>query len=175
MIEELAARVLAVPARCGRTRLVGVDGPSGAGKTQLAVALAAALGEPPLVCMDELYPGWDGLAAGVARLRSEVVAPLCAGRAATYRRWDWARGADGELRDLGVPPLLVVEGVGAGAAQGISLLIWLDAPEEVRYRRAMNRDGDTYAPHWARWAAQERAHFAADCTADRADVQITTR
>ena len=64
--------------------------------------------------MDELYPGWDGLAAGVARLRAEVVAPLAAGRPAGYRRWDWARDTYGEHRDLGTPPLLVVEGVGAG-------------------------------------------------------------
>ena len=71
-----------------------------------------------------------------------------------------------------MPSLLVVEGVGAGAAPG--LLIWMDAPEEVRYRRAMDRDGATYAPYWTRWAAQERAHFAADRTADRADVPLTT-
>ncbi len=178
VIEALAARVRAAPPRCGATRLVCVDGPSGTGKTQLATALAAALGDPPVVAptlsMDELYPGWDGLAAGVARLRAEVVAPLTAGRPAGYRRWDWARGCLGERRDLGRPPLLIVEGVGAGAAGGVAFLVWLDAPEEVRYRRAMDRDGQTYAPHWARWAAQERAHFDADRTADRADVVLTT-
>lgn len=172
MIASIVARVRATPAQCGATRLVCVDGPSGAGKTRLATALATALGDPPVVRMDELYPGWDGLAAGVDRLRTEVVAPLAAGRPARYRRWDWARGTYGERRDLGVPPLLVVEGVGAGAAPG--LLVWLDAPEDVRYRRAMDRDGFTYAPHWARWAAQERAHFAADRTAERADVRLTT-
>ncbi len=172
VIAAIVARVRATPARCGTTRLVCVDGPSGAGKTRFAAALATALGDAPVVRMDELYPGWDGLAAGVARLRAEVVAPLAAGRPAGYHRWDWAHGTYGERRDLGVPPLLVVEGVGAGAAPG--LLVWLDAPEDVRYRRAMDRDGSTYAPYWARWAAQERAHFAADRTADRADVRLTT-
>jgi chloramphenicol 3-O-phosphotransferase len=172
VIDTLVARVLAGPPRSGSTKLVCVDGPSAAGKTQLAAALATALGNPPVVVMDELYPGWDGLVAGVARLRTEVVAPLVAGRPAAYRPWDWARDAYGERRDLGVPSLLVVEGVGAGVAPG--LLIWMDAPEEVRYRRAMDRDGATYAPYWARWAAQERAHFAADRTADRADVRLTT-
>jgi cytidylate kinase len=53
--------------------------------------------------------------------------------------------------------------------------MWLDASEEVRYRRAMERDGATYAPHWARWAAQERAHFTADRTRDRADVAFCLR
>ena len=38
----------------------------------------------------------------------------------------------------------------------------------------MARDGAAYAPYWARWAAQERAHFAADRTADRAHIRVTT-
>jgi dephospho-CoA kinase len=160
------------PPRCGSTLLVCVDGPSGAGKSELAAALARTLGGPPVVPMDELYPGWDGLAAGVARLHDEIVAPLAAGRAAGYRRWDWARDTFGEHRDLGTPPLLVVEGVGAGTAPG--LLVWVDAPDEVRYRRAMARDGAGFAPLWSRWAAQEQAHFAADRTRDRADVRLTT-
>ena len=174
MLSTLVERVVAAPIRCGDTRLVCLDGPSGAGKTRLAAALAAELGDPPVVAMDELYLGWDGLAAGVARLRDEVVKPLAARQPVEYRRWDWARDTYGERRDLGVPPLLVVEGVGAGATPGVALLIWLDAPEEVRHRRAMDRDGAGYAPHWTRWAAQERAHFAADRTAERADVKLTT-
>ena len=180
MIDDLVARIRAAPPRRGTTRLVCVDGPSGAGKTEFATRLTVALGDATLLHMDELYPGWDGLAAGVARLRADVVAPLREGRPARYRRWDWVRAAYGECHDLGVPPLLVVEGVGAGAAdtaspgRATSLLVWLDAPEVVRYRRAMERDGATYAPHWSRWAAQERAHFAADRTRDRADVVLTT-
>jgi hypothetical protein len=40
---DLARRILQRPARLGRTRLVAVDGPSGAGKTVFAGRLAAAL------------------------------------------------------------------------------------------------------------------------------------
>ncbi len=91
-IAELAERVLAGPARCGDTRLVCVDGPSGSGKSTLGHRLAGALGDPPLVHMDDLFPGWDGLAEAVPLLSEQIVGPLVAGAAARYRRYDWDRG-----------------------------------------------------------------------------------
>jgi hypothetical protein len=42
----------------------------------------------------------------------------------------------------------------------------------VRFRRGIARDGETYRPHWERWAWQETAHFAAEATACRADVRV---
>ena len=39
-------------------------------------------------------------------------------------------------------------------------------------RRGIARDGEAFRPHWHRWAAQEDAHYAADNTAERADVRI---
>ena len=174
-IAELAQRVLAGPARCGDTRLVCVDGPSGSGKSTLAALLAAALGDPPLVHMDDLFPGWDGLAAAVPLLTEQVVAPLAAGKAARYRRYDWDRGEFAETHELGRPAVLVVEGVAAGArptAPYTSLLVWVEAPRAERMRRGLKRDGETYRPHWERWARQEAAHFAADGTRARADVRV---
>lgn len=59
---------------------------------------------------------------------------------------------------------LVVEGVGALSAANRALAdlgIWVDAPAEVRKQRALARDGDTYRPHWDRWAAQEEVFLAA--------------
>ncbi|HYH30582.1 MAG TPA: uridine kinase [Pseudonocardia sp.] len=174
-IAELASRVLAVPPRCGSTRLVCVDGPSGSGKTTLAGRLAAALDDAPVLHMDDLYPGWDGLAAAVPLLHDEVVAPLAAGRAARYRRYDWHRGEFAEAHDLGTPPVLVVEGSGCGArviAARAVLVVWIEAPCDERFRRGIARDGETYRPHWDRWARQEAAHFGAEATADRADVRV---
>jgi uridine kinase len=154
---------------------VCVDGPSGSGKTMLAGRLTAALGDPPLVHMDDLYPGWDGLADAVPLLHDRVVAPLAAGHPARYRRYDWDRGTYAEEHDLGIPPLLVVEGVAAGArpvAAWTNLLVWVEAPGDERFRRGIARDGEAYRPHWERWARQEAAHFAVDGTRDRADVRV---
>jgi len=174
-IAALAERVLAGPARCGSARLVTVDGPSGSGKSTLAARLAAALDDPPVLRMDDLYPGWDGLADAVPLLFDQVVAPLASGRAAAFRRYDWDRGEFAETRRLGRPPLLIVEGVAAGArpvAPYTSLLLWVEAPETERFRRGIARDGETYRPHWTRWAVQEAAHFAADGTRERADLLV---
>jgi hypothetical protein len=52
------------------------------------------------------------------------------------------------------------------------LLVWVEAPEAERFRRAMERDGDAYRPHWDRWARQERIHFAREGTRARADVVV---
>ncbi|QYN34846.1 uridine kinase [Pseudonocardia sp. DSM 110487] len=174
-IAALAERVRAAPPRCGTTRLVCIDGPSGSGKTTLAARLATALGEPPVLHMDDIYPGWDGLAASVPLLYEQVVAPLAEGRPACYRRYDWHRGEFAEAHDLGLPELLVVEGAGCGArviAERTVLMVWIEAPRDERFRRGIARDGETYRPHWERWARQEAVHFAAEGTARRADIRV---
>jgi uridine kinase len=173
-MSDLATRIGAAAPRCGDVRVVLVDGRSGAGKTTLADDLGAELGAAVLH-MDELYPGWDGLAPAAAFLPA-LLARVAAGEPVRYRRWDWALDRWGAEHDLGRPSVLVVEGAGAGsraAAAYASLLVWVDAPADERYRRAMARDGDTFRPHWDRWAAQEDAHFAAEHTPSRADVRRT--
>jgi cytidylate kinase len=58
---------------------------------------------------------------------------------------------------------VIVEGVGALTAANRALAdlgIWMEAPEADRKRRALMRDGDTYEPHWDRWAAQEESFIA---------------
>jgi anthranilate synthase component 1/para-aminobenzoate synthetase len=42
----------------------------------------------------------------------------------------------------------------------------------VRKKRALDRDGAAYAPHWDRWAAQEDAMLARERTPDRADITL---
>ena len=175
-LADLAARVRSAPPRCGATRLVCVDGRSGSGKTTFAGRLAAELGAPVLH-LDDVYPGWDGLAAAVPLLYDGVVAPLVAGRDAGHRRWDWLRGGPAGRVELGRPAVLVVEGVGSGArviAEHAVLLVWTEAPRAVRYRRGIERDGEAYRPHWERWAAQEDAYLAAEDPRARADVVIDT-
>ncbi|MDR7275446.1 cytidylate kinase [Catenuloplanes atrovinosus] len=154
--------------------MVAVEGRSGAGKTGLARALAHTL-DAPLVRMDDLYPGWDGLLGGVGALREWILEPLAARDPIRWRRWDWAAGTYRDWEPLTVGTDLIVEGVGCGAralAPYRSGLVWIDAPEAVRRRRALERDGDAYAPHWDRWARQEDAFYATNQVRAHADLVI---
>jgi len=158
-----------------RPYVIGIDGPSGGGKTALSGVLAASLGDAPVVHLDDLYPGWDGLDAVVPRLVAWVLRPVREGGLARWRRWDWVHGRYAEWHASAPAPVLVVEGAGCGArACGpyLDLLIWVEAPEAVRYARAVARDGTGYRPHWRRWAAAERTHFRREDTRARADVVV---
>jgi uridine kinase len=170
----IAAALWQAAPRAGGTRVVAVDGRSGAGKTSLAGILRDELAAP-VVSLEDLYGGWDGLEHGIDLLVSEVLEPLAAGRAARVPRYDWAARDWAEPIALDPPAVLIVEGVGAGARRAAayeSVLVWLEATPAVRKKRALDRDGETFAPHWDRWAAQEDAMLAREHTPDRADILI---
>ncbi|WP_436521464.1 dephospho-CoA kinase [Actinoplanes sp. HUAS TT8] len=153
----------------GARRVLAVEGRSGSGKTSLARAVADRLGAP-LIHMDDLYAGWDGLDTAVANLRAWVLEPLAAGRPASWRRWDWAAHEYAEEHPVPDADWLVVEGVGSGATvlrPYVSGIVFLRSDPGLRKRRALARDGETYAPHWERWAAHEDAFYAnGNVTAD---------
>jgi uridine kinase len=175
-IARIAALLRAAPARAARTRVLAIDGRSGSGKTLLAGRLRTELGAS-LVSMEDLYGGWDGLQNGIDVLVSRVLEPLAAGRAALVPRYDWVRGTWREPAGLAPPELLIVEGVGAGARRAVtyeSLLVWLEAPADVRQRRAFARDGEIFIPHWDEWAAQEDAMLARERTPERADLILAS-
>jgi uridine kinase len=160
--------------RNGRTCVIAIDGRSGAGKTSLAAGLRAELAAP-VVTLEDLYGGWDGLERGIDLLVSDVLEPLSAGRAARVPRYDWGAAAWGAPWVLEPPAVLVVEGVGTGARRAAayeSVLVWLEVPAPVRKSRALDRDGETFAPHWDAWAAQEDALLARERTPERADLVI---
>lgn len=162
----------------GAGRLVLVDGPSGAGKTTLAAAVAAAAAArgvaSQVVHLDAMYDGWDGLPAIGSQLAG-LLAPLTEGRNGTYRRYDWAAGRYAGTEAVAPVDLLVVEGVGAAAGAVAHLgtvLVWIDAPRDLRRRRGVERDGPTFEAVWERWEASESEAFARDRGRERADLVL---
>jgi len=173
---DLAERVRATPPRLGATRLVCVDGPAGSGKTTFAAQLASALGPgTAVVHMDDVYAGWT-LDGAIARLTAGVLRPLAAGRPGSYARYDWAAERFADVpTEVPVPDVLVVEGCGScpRSLDGwTTLRIWVEAPQEVRLRRGLVRDGDHLAEHWDQWQRAEAAEFARENTRARADVRV---
>ncbi|WP_349862715.1 ATP-binding protein [Leifsonia sp. WHRI 6310E] len=145
--------------------VVLIDGPSGAGKSSLADDLLSAWpaeGTPRLVRMDDLYPGWDGLDAGSTALGRELLEPLRRTGSGRWRRWDWAQDRPADWVEVHGREPVIVEGCGTLARANVAaadLALWLDADDTLRKRRALDRDGATFAQNWDRWQAEFDAYL----------------
>ena len=177
-MRDLAAHIRRRPPRLGLVRLVAVDGPSGAGKTSFAAALAAHLGAP-VVHTDDLLDGWDDQFTFWQRLEQQVLGPLRRGESGAYQRYDWARGRfEGPAVLIRPVPVVLLEGVSAarrGIRAELSYAVFVDAPAELRLTRAIERDGDdsvAYRKYLERWRDAEERHFARDATAAHADLIV---
>ena len=173
-LAEAPAAILSYATRVGRPVIL-LDGGSGAGKTSLAALVAtawrAARGqELLLVSLDDVYPGWHGLAAGSAAVPG-ILAPSGAG----FHRWDWktSQRDDWVPIDPGAP--ILVEGCGALTLESSPLAtcrVWVELDESARKARALARDKGGYDPYWDIWAAQERLHWRENRPWTHADLTV---
>jgi uridine kinase len=154
--------VAAASAARGAVRIL-IDGRSGSGKTTLAREIATRVPGLQTVALDDLYPGWDGLHEGSERALLDVLRPHADGEVGRSRRWDWAESRYGERFVVSPERPLLVEGAGILTPRSAALAdirVWVEAATDERRRRALQRDGATYEPHWDRWARQEDRHLA---------------
>jgi uridine kinase len=149
--------------------VIAIDGHGGAGKSAIAGLVAAATGAA-LVHTDDFFTPNGGPAISRyydwARLRSEALEPLRAGRSASFGRYDWEPGTGGgstagESTVMVQPSsLIVVEGM-SSAAPALSdlvhraVLVDTPAPERLGRLRARVRPDE-----WDdEWLAAEQAYF----------------
>jgi uridine kinase len=171
----LARRLRGLPPSCGPVRLVAVDGPAGSGKTTFAGRLGQAAGAQ-VIHSDDFPVAWDGPPdSWFPMLDDQVLRPLSGGAAGAYRRFDWVRGTFAERVEVPPAPVLVIEGVGAArraSADLIAFTIWVEAPEPLRLRRGLSRDGAAYERQWRTWMRTEEEWFARDDSRRRADLRV---
>jgi para-aminobenzoate synthetase len=173
---ELAARVRGLQAPVSGAMIVAVEGRPGAGKTTFGSALASELGAVH-VDLENLYPGWEGLEEGARLAAVELVAPAAASEVAVVPQWNWVAMRPAEPLVVEPTELLVISGTGSGSmatAPHLALVAWMELGDSERRHRAMERDGETFAPHWQGWGAQVEAHLERERTRERADVVIDT-
>lgn len=160
--------------------VIAVDGCGGAGKSTLAMELAAATGGVVVALDDFTAPGtptWEH-----ARFLSEVLVPFRARGAARYRPHRWDSPTPGAERPIDHGPL-IVEGVSALAEEAVmladgpwwDLAVWVDADEVTRRQRIRQRDPEAVQDTWRdQWWPSEEAYVAAQDPQRRADIVITT-
>lgn len=161
--------------------LVLVDGRSASGKTTFATRLQAALfkeGEslPRLIHMDDLYEGWNGLEAGHNLLLRQILAPLQAGKTASWQEYDWELGSRNRWREFSGGTPLIVEGCGSLSrltAPMANLRLWFEADTDVRRERWISRVGHGHDAWWPIWAAQELEFYAREKSAELADCVVS--
>ncbi|WNM23259.1 uridine kinase [Demequina capsici] len=173
-VRDVAARVRKAPARCGHTRVVLVDGPAGSGKTTLGERLGAELGAQ-VVHGDDIYEGWDGLATMWPILGHGILEPLSRGEHGAFGRWDWYDGRRAETIPVPMADSLVIEGVGVAqraARVFASMILFVEAPSEVRLARGIARDGEAMRAEWERWQPRESVFLADEGVRGAADIVV---
>lgn len=176
-VAHVAASALGAPSRCGAVRVVCIDGPAGSGKTSVASALSAELGQAPVVHLDDLYDGWDqDLGDALAeRLAAWLLDAWQVGLPGRHLRFDWLAGRYAAWEEVPPAPVVILEGCGSASRTVRArscCVVWVEAAPDLRLARGLARDGVALEKHWRTWMAREDAHFAAEGTRSAADVVI---
>ena len=164
------------------TRLVCIDGKAGAGKTTLTALVAAELGSRDIshevVHMDDLYEGWGGLLAARDVVVHDLLEPLVAGGRARYRHFDWEQNSYTHTVEVPRVSVILLEGCGSAPPEVdalASLVLFIDAPDDLRLARGLARDGVAARAPWLAFMADEEQMAQRDGTFERAAVVLNER
>jgi uridine kinase len=157
----------------GKLPIVLIDGRAASGKSQFAKDLAEAFFQVDrqaarTIHMDDLYPGWNGLAEGSVYLLTNILLPLANSRSANWQVWNWRknhRGAEepgNGRREFSGGTLLIVEGCGSISRlsyEHSDFQVWIDADDRERKERFSLRDQGKFDEFFGIWSAQEDEYY----------------
>jgi len=154
-LQPLIDGIQATAAPAGMTtKIIGIDGGGGAGKSTLAQRLSDQLGDVIVVHTDDFMNGANSAPDWWKRLIAELLEPLKANQTARYQRFDWPTDQLAEWHEIAPGKTILLEGVGALRREFrpyLSYGIWLDTPAETRLARGLERDGQHRLEDWKRW------------------------
>ena len=171
---ELARTIRRAQPRCGDVRIVAVDGPGGAGKSEFADRLAQVLGGVPIVHTDD-FASWDNPHGWWNRFELEVLVPLERGKPVRYQPYDWSARRLGGWQEIPRSGVVIIEGVLSSrqaAVDRLTLAIWVETPCVERLARGIARDGESMRATWEAWMVEEDSFFARDGTRERAHLIV---
>ena len=163
--------------KCGKTRVVTIDGPAGSGKTTLANQLASELELAQVVHLDELYDGWDDSLGPelFERIQAWILTPLENGLPPKHLLYDWGKMAFTSWKEIPLTPVLILEGVGSGHTsfrKHVAQAIWIEADEHLLLDRVVQRDGETVRAEMSVWQAREKDYFQLHNVKNSAHLQL---
>jgi len=115
----------------------------------------------------------------VATFRGPGPGSVVVGNDAHYQVRDWENDEFGTSlagwKTVEWSPVVVLEGLTctrAAVAERLAHRIWVEAPDEIRLRRGLERDGETHRELWLDSMVTERQFFTDDATRTRADLRV---
>jgi len=189
---EIVQQILSLESSYSTT-LVAIDGKGGAGKSTLANILASQLETTgrrvDIVHFDDFYlPSslrmkGEGAEKPIGgdfdweRLRDQVLEPLRDGRKARFERYDWCKDVLTEAQHILPGAIVIVEGVFSSRdelAAKYDFRIWVDCPRQLRLKRGIERDGESYRDRWEQdWMPSEDRYVENHQPIDRADFVVS--
>lgn len=183
---DIAIQRLIDKQESGKLPVVLIDGRAAAGKSLFANQLAELYFKSEkqaarVISMDDLYPGWEGLASGSIYLLTQILTPLSQGKTATWQVWDWAenkRGADDAVnghREFSGGTALIVEGCGSISrltSEIADITIWVEADSQIRKSRFNQRDRGKFDGYFSIWSAQEDEFYEKEKSLELAQIII---
>jgi uridine kinase len=176
-LSDLVQNVNSSSKKCGKTKIVVIDGPAGSGKTTLAKSLSGLLENCPIIHMDEIYEGWENALSPKTSqdLVEWIINPLLEDKSIEYLKYDWHLEQRIEKVVINNSKVMVIEGVGASVSEiskHACLKLWIEVNEETGINRVLTRDGLQIQEQMKKWQTQESKFFIENNSKENSDIWI---